>query len=93
MVMITTAMVMARRFLLEKNSFSISVSTPPMAAPSASEHTISSRGFTITDTTFSVPPSMACATPKDTAKITRPTASSRATMGKSRSVTGPLALY
>ena len=33
------------------------------------------------------------ATPKDTANSTRPTASSSATMGSSRSVRGPLALY
>ena len=36
---------------------------------------------------------MASAMPKETAKITRPTASSSATMGSSKLVTGPLALY
>ena len=93
MVIITKEMVMDRRLELEKNSFSSWVSSHPMIAPSTSEHTISSIGLTTIVITFSVPPSSACAIPKDTANTIRPTASSSATIGSSRSVTGPLALY
>ena len=64
-----------------------------MAAPRISENTISSSGLMITETISSVPPCIACAIPKDTEKMTRPTASSSATIGSSRSVTGPFALY
>ena len=44
-------------------------------------------------TTSTAPLHIASAMPKDTAKRMRPTASSRATMGSSRSVSLPLALY
>ena len=45
------------------------------------------------ETTPISPPYIALATPMETAKIIRPTASSSATMGRSRSASGPLALY
>ena len=48
---------------------------------------------TIIDTRSTVPVIIVFAIPKDTAKTISPTASSRATMGKSKSVRGPFALY
>ena len=45
------------------------------------------------ETISTVPEERALATPKETANTTRPTASSRATMGRSRSTSLPLALY
>ena len=93
MVITTKAMVRDRRLELEKKIFSSQVKSAPIPAPSSREQRISSRGFSTTLTAFRLPPSMAPATPMETAKITRPTASSRATMGSSRLVTGPLALY
>ena len=42
---------------------------------------------------FKVPPLNAWAIPKLIANMMSPTASSRATIGNNRSVTGPLALY
>ena len=93
MVMSTKAMVSERRLVLEKKSLSSRVRRQPSSAPSASEPTISSSGSSTTELRLMEPPTMASATPKDTAKITRPTASSSATMGSSRSVSLPLALY
>ena len=89
----TKPMVMATRLRLEWKSRSSSVSTQPARAPRIREPRISSRGFTTTEIMSTVPLPSASAMPKDTAKSTRPTASSRATMGSSRSVRGPLALY
>ena len=50
-------------------------------------------GLTSTETMLSAPLIIALAMPKLTANTTRPTASSSATMGSSRSVSLPLALY
>ena len=49
--------------------------------------------MTRTVTRDNTPPLKAWATPKEMAKIISPTASSKATIGKSKSVTGPCALY
>ena len=89
----TNAMVMFRRFVLELNSFSSCVSTQPPSAPSASEQTISMSGSTTMEITSNEPVLSAFAIPNDTANTTRPTASSSATIGSSRSTSGPLALY
>ena len=64
-----------------------------MIAPRISENTISSSGSMITETMSRVPPAIACAMPKETENTTSPTASSSATIGSRRSVTGPFALY
>ena len=93
MVITTKAMVRDRRLELEKNSFSSRVRIRPIREPRSREPTISSRGSTRMDSRLTLPECRAVATPKDTAKATRPTASSRATMGSSRSVSLPLALY
>ena len=89
----TKAMVTFRRLVLEWNSFSSCVSSQPMTAPSARDPTISTSGFTRMDTRSISLLTRVLAMPKDTANTTRPTASSRATMGSSRLVKGPLALY
>ena len=89
----TKAMVMFRRLVLELNSFSSCVSTQPPSAPSASEHTISISGSTTMEITSNEPVLSAFAMPNDTANTIRPTASSSATMGSSRSTSGPFALY
>ncbi len=82
-----------RRLLREWKKRSKNVSSAPISEPSSSEPTISRAGSRAMDTRLTSPEIRARAMPKDTAKITRPTASSRATMGKSRSVSLPLALY
>ena len=83
-VMITKEIVRDRRLELEKKIFSSTVSSVPITAPRISENTISSSGLTMTEMKSSVPPTIACAMPKDTENTTSPTASSRATMGRRR---------
>ena len=63
-----------------------------MNDPKITEHKISTIGFTTMDTRFIAPPVMAWAIPIEAAKITSPAASSRATIGSKRFVTGPFAL-
>ena len=92
-VMITKEIVRDRRLELEKNNFSRTVRSVPMIAPRISENTISNSGSMITETMSRVPPAIACAMPKETENTTSPTASSSATIGSRRSVTGPFALY
>ncbi len=89
----TKAIVMFKRFVLELNIFSSCVKSQPMKAPSAREQMISIIGLTIMETRSIVPLTSVFAIPKDTAKTIRPTASSNATIGSSRLVRGPLALY
>ena len=89
----TKEMLMATRLRLEWKMGSSFESTSPASAPSVSEQRISSSGLTRIVYTSTTPLPRARATPKDTANSTRPTASSNATMGKSRSVSLPLALY
>ena len=89
----TKPVMRVRRFLLELKYFSIQLRTRPRRAPSTREKTISSRGARKISSVFTLPSTMARAAPKETAKTTRPTASSRATTGSRISVTGPLALY
>ena len=93
MVRKTKVMVMDRRLVLEKKSFSTWERTKPSVLPRIREKTISSRGLITMEITSRLPPSMALAIPKETEKTTRPTASSRATMGSRRLVRGPWALY
>ena len=89
----TKAMVMLSRLVLELKSVSILVRNQPMTAPSSSEQTISTSGCTKMESMSNAPVFMALAAPKLTAKTTSPTAASRATIGSSRSTSGPLALY
>ena len=92
-VMNTNAIDIASLLLFEKKSSSTFVSKSPRREPSPSERTISRSGSTIMATTFRELDSKASATPNETAKATRPTASSNATTGSSKSVTFPWALY
>ena len=89
----TNAMVMDIRLRLEWNMASSRVRAAPASIPSSRESTISMSGLTSTETMLSAPLIIALAMPKLTANTTRPTASSSATMGSSRLVSGPLALY
>ena len=89
----TSAIVMFKRFVLELKSFSSCVRTQPPSAPSTSEQTISTSGSTMIEIMSNELVFSAFATPNDTAKTTRPTASSSATIGSSRSTSGPFALY
>ena len=86
-------MVMDIRLRLEWNMASSRVRAAPASIPSSRESTISMSGLTSTETMLSAPLIIALAMPKLTANTTRPTASSSATMGSSRLVSGPLALY
>ena len=89
----TSAMVIFRRFVLELNSVSSFVSTQPPNAPSTREQTISNSGSTTMEMMSKEFVLSAFAMPNETAKTTRPTASSSATIGNSRSTSGPFALY
>ena len=89
----TNAMVMDIRLRLEWNMASSRVRAAPASIPSSRESTISMSGLTSTETMLSAPLIIALAMPKLTANTTRPTASSSTTMGSSRLVSGPLALY
>ena len=89
----TKVTAMLRRLELEWNSFSTRENKPPRMLPKPREQTISSKGLSTTDKRLKEPLIIVLATPKEMAKTTRPTASSRATMGRSRFVSGPLALY
>ena len=89
----TKAMVIEVRLVLEWNIVSSLVSRKPAAAPSSSEQTISTSGSTIMESRFTCPDLSARAMPKETAKTIRPTASSSATMGSSKPVSSPCALY
>ena len=82
-----------KRFEREWKNLSTKENKKPIAAPSANESTISMRGSTKMDMTLMLPEIKAFATPKDTAKSTSPTASSRATTGSKVLVRGPFALY
>ena len=87
------AMLSDRRFEFERNIVSSFVSTKPASAPSSSEPTISMSGESKMLARLNCALSIARAIPKDTANAMRPTASSSATIGSSRSVSSPLALY
>ena len=89
----TNAIVRFRRFVLELNIFSNCVSSHPITAPRAREQIISTIGFTRIEIISTVPLTNVFAIPKQTANTTRPTASSNATIGRSRLVRGPFALY
>ena len=88
----TNAIVIESLFEFEKNNFSSTVNIYPINEPSKTEHKISITGFIITEIRFIAPPIMACDIPIETANIISPAASSSATIGRSKSVTGPLAL-
>ena len=90
---ITKVTATLRRLELEWNSFSTRENRTPSTAPRVREPIISRMGFRMTDRRLKVPEIMVLATPKETAKTTRPTASSRATTGRSMLVRGPFALY
>ena len=84
----------ASRFEREWKNLSHKWNKSPIAAPSVSESTTSSKGFTNTEITLIPSPEpIAFATPKETANKTSPTASSIATIGRRISVSGPFALY
>ena len=87
------AMLSERRLEFERNIVSSFVRTKPAIAPSSSEPTISMSGESRMLATLNCALSIARAMPKDTANAMRPTASSSATIGSSRSVSSPLALY
>ena len=89
----TNATARLSRLERELKNFSTTLNSHPRAAPRARDATISMAGFTSTEMRFTEPEVRALAMPVDTAKTTRPTASSRATMGSSKLVRGPLALY
>ncbi len=90
----TKVMATHSRLLLEWKNRSKKVKARPSTDPSSTETTTSSSGLTKTLTALNAaPPIRLFAMPKETAKTTRPTASSSATMGSSRSTRGPLALY
>ena len=65
----------------------------PITNPKPNDNTISNNGSNTIDKTSTFPKLIDLATPKLTAKTTKPTASSMATTGNKTSVTGPLALY
>ena len=89
----TKATVIDRRFEREWKNLSQNVKIYPIAAPRAIDNTTSIRGSQMMETIFALPAEIAFAMPNETEKSTRPTASSRATTGKSVDVTGPFALY
>ena len=89
----TKPMVSDIRFVLEWNFASSFVSTKPANAPRSSEPAISMSGLTRIDTRLTTPEVSALAMPNETANTIRPTASSSATIGSSRSVSSPFALY
>ena len=89
----TKATARLRRLERELKNFSTMLKTQPRAAPRTREATISTSGFTMTETRLMEPEIRALAIPVDTAKTIKPTASSRATMGSRMLVRGPLALY
>ena len=89
----TSAIVMFSRFVFELNSFSNCVKRKPINAPSESDNTISMTGFSTIASTLTSPPAIVFEMPNNTAKTTRPTASSSATIGRRRLVSSPFALY
>ena len=92
-VIITNVTETAIRFEREWKNFSQNVKIPPITAPRTIESTTSRTGSTITERISIAPVLIDFATPNETAKTIRPTASSRATTGRRISVTGPFALY
>ena len=91
--MITKVMDSDRRLLLDLKYFSTREKIRPMPKPSSSEQMISSIGSSRMLVKSNIPTRIALAAPKLTANTIRPTASSSATIGSSRSVSLPLALY
>ena len=89
----TKEMLIAMRLVFEWKKGSIFDRPSPASEPRNSEQRISSSGLTTMVYTSTTPLERARAMPKDTAKTTRPTASSSATIGSSSSVSLPLALY
>ena len=89
----TKAIVNDKRLLLELNRVSNWVNSHPINAPTINERIISRIGSTKMDVILNAPSLKAIATPKETAKTIRATASSKATTGRRISVNFPLALY
>ena len=92
-VSITKVTETAIRFEREWKNFSQKVNKSPITKPRPRDKTISIKGSKTIAKGFIPEELRERATPKDTAKTTRPTASSRATTGNKTSVTGPFALY
>ena len=92
-VSITKVTETAIRFEREWKNFSQKVNKSPITKPRPRDKTISIKGSKTIAKGFTPEELRERATPKDTAKTTRPTASSRATTGNKTSVTGPFALY